>query len=336
MASWSASSNKVTASTSGTPTTEVTNATYADLAFRVTCNIPTINNVAGIVLRQKVGSVTNYYLIKFKAGSSAVNFYKVVSGTPTLLSTSSVYKVPTAVDFNIEVHFEDGFMTFMINNNVILTKYDTTYTTGYYGFYAEEAVSFSNFQILFLYESVDSFTISSNDSLTNALSDALSLKGAYARINYLNQLAVIVPQSSDSSVYTYEGEIVSNGNTQSDTEEFNYIIVTGANGVTGSAIDTASIQAHNMQVRSQTITDQTLSTVEQCNTRASRELIINNRYRNQPEIVTPPIVGLELFDVVTIDDTISGVNTAYRVMNISTSYDVESVDYSQTIDLSNP
>jgi hypothetical protein len=251
----------------------------------------------------------------------------------TLLDFSTFNYFPYASWNSLEVHAQGGWITVMFNNQTILSAYDTTFSSGLVGMYAEQDAQFKNFTMPLYYDDISTFTISAGQDFATNIRNLLQVKAGYGRINYQGQFTGSIPSSSDTSVYTYQGEIVSNAGLQSDVEPYDWIIVYGLNGSVGSAYNQTQINAHGGEARINIITDETLTSNSQCQARAQRELTLAQRYATQPKLDVSVNCGLEEFDMVTVVDSVQNLNNNYRVMNITSQYDVSSAKYSQTLDL---
>jgi hypothetical protein len=123
-----------------------------------------------------------------------------------------------------------------------------------------------------------------------------------------------------------------------ESPDVNYVFVIGEDStgsqVTGSAEDTA--ESALVGPRLDVTHDSSISSSTTAASVASAALSHARLSKKRARIVIPPHCGLELWDVISINDPVTNQNSLYRVTAYRLDFDNRKASYNHTAELSSP
>lgn len=282
----------------------------------------TDTNNCYIVTSQVTGTMATALIYKRVAGAYTL----IAEGLKTLRSNGTYYKW--------KITANGSWITFEVDGQILVSVYDTTYTTGKIGFRTNipGTIKAKNLRLPQLWQPVPTFTLNPGASGLEGMLRLAATQKVRFWMTWDDKLKARKLSSADPSVYTYGNSQFTNNYDLADVQ-LNHVVVYGNNSVVGESWDYASITALGEE-RYATVTDLTLTTADSCN-KLAEEIINTSKRTNQRSIlVIPNNVGLEKYDVITVSDARTGqAAAAYRVVGLSPRYDSSGSLYEQTLEV---
>lgn len=212
---------------------------------------------------------------------------------------------------NYRIVMIDGWFYAFINDVMVASWNDNNtlidyLTTGTWGFECDANTTLQVKQIEApnFWKPIQAFSLNPGDDMESAIESLTAQLRAYFFSDLFGRFKVIFLGESDPSTYSYSLQLSQSNIDQSDKEWVSQVTVNG-NGVIATARDTSLMAG--VPTREEIITDYTITTQQDAQTRADNELINANQYLAQYSPMQVMNVGAELFDAVTIINT--GNNT---------------------------
>ncbi len=267
-------------------------------------------------------SGTSYILYRTNQQNVSTGFYSY-NNLNFDLSQYHTYRV-TFVNSWITVYI-DGIEVLAWNDNNI----NESWGIGYIGFGANNStLNVKYIRSLLLYNIIDSFAINPGDDIQSAMAQLIQSRQIWNFTDLFGRFKSILLQTTDTTNYSYNEQILSQNVDNSDKELVNQVTVIGQ-GVSAIANTGTSISLSG--VRDLVVVDYKIVTLADAQARANLELQNAQKYQTQSTPLQINNPGSEIFDIVTVINTgpnASGVNQNVRIYNQSQKIDGSSNEYS--------
>jgi hypothetical protein len=186
-----------------------------------------------------------------------------------------------------------------------------------------------------LWKSSPSLSVNPGDDVQSTLLQAFQAVRGWVFSDLFGRFkALFLDSTNNTSTYTYQTQLITQGTDLSDKEYVSQVTVYG-NGVSATARDLSLMQ--NANTRDLVVVDYTITTSQDAQNRATYELQNAKQYTNQYNPKQVMNVGAELFDAITVTDTgtnNTGVNSTTRVyaQKLSTGGQNNQNEYSIELD----
>lgn len=269
---------------------------------------------------------SNFYELKIDFANSVVKLSKWVSGSATLLATSPLLDPNLQTNYEVKIAIFGNWHFFYIDRACLMGFYDTTYTSaGKIGFRVDgtgKHVDISNLKCLALKIPIDLTANYGTEGETVVRNVLNAQKGMYY-VKYDGSLKVFVRNENLTSVKTIQNQIMSDNYLQSDKEKIDISRATGDMRDPTAFYEYGTFQG----IPRYMITDDNkIKNKEDAKKLAEYNYKESQKFCNQPDISTWDQVELELYDVITIVDSVANIDGTYKyqIYNLTKSFDAKS------------